>query len=79
MSKRELTVYVASILTTLADLDTDAAESTVYMAMGMDLAKYELVRNILVASGLVTVEGYRIAITEKGKELAEKCSAALAH
>jgi hypothetical protein len=79
MSKEQVMTYVAAILTTLADLGTDCAESTVYMAMGMDLQKYEAIRGLLVASDLVTVRGNRIALTAKGRQTAERCNAVLTH
>ena len=77
MAKREsvLLRYIAAVLTTLAELDTGCPESTVYMAMGMNIHQYGELREVLVGSGLVTVSGHYIELTPKGRELAAKCQA----
>lgn len=72
------TVLVASIVTTLHDLDTDCAESTIYLGMGMDLPAYEKIRQLLVLAGLVTVSGNRISLTSAGKVLASEINSVLA-
>jgi hypothetical protein len=78
MTRNEINVYLAAILTTLHDLNTDCAESTVYLRLGCDFGKYETLRRILVAGGLVTIQDNRISLTTEGHAMAEKCNAALA-
>ena len=78
MSRNELIAYVAAILTTLRDLATDCAESTLYLTVGMDIVKWELLKGVLTGSGLVTISGYRVSLTPKGIETADKCNAVLA-
>lgn len=78
MTKNEIMTLVAAILTTLEEVGTDSAESTIYMALGMDLQKYEQIRGLLLTSKLVTVKCHRIALTAAGKETAQKCNAVLA-
>ncbi len=77
MTKNEIFTFVAAILTTLDEVGTDAAESTIYMALGMDMAKYTSIRDLLVSSKLVTVKGHRISLTPAGRETAQKCNAVL--
>jgi predicted methyltransferase len=81
LTKSQIFATVAAIVTTLDEVESDAAESTISMAMearGMNLSTYYAIRNLMVASGLVTVKGNRIALTEKGRELAKECDKATA-
>ena len=78
MTRNELNARLAAVLTTLAELNTDAAESTIYLALGMDIEKYTVIKSIMTAGDLATVRGNRIALTAKGREIAMKCNAALA-
>lgn len=77
MTKQELYVYIAAILTTLLETDAPAPESSLYLAMGMDLPRYELVRDLMVRLELVTVKSYTMRLTEKGTSMAHECNAAL--
>lgn len=80
MTKEQLTTYVAAILTTALETEPSAfPESMAYLAMGADLSKWQAVKQILVGSGLIEVNGYSIELTTKGRELARRCNAALAH
>lgn len=74
MNKQQIMTYVAGIVTTLHELGTDCAESTIYTAMGMDIGRYEAIRGLMVASDLILVRGHRIALTEKGRTLAANIS-----
>ena len=78
MTRKELTAFIAAILTTLADMDTDCSESTCYIAVGMDMERWQAVRDLIVTAGLVTIKGYRVALTDAGRALADKCNAVLA-
>jgi len=77
MTKQELYAYIAAILTTLLETDAPAPESSLYLAMAMDLQRYELVRDLMVQLKLVTVQSYTVRLTDKGRETAKECSAAL--
>ncbi len=79
MSKQEIITYVAAILATALDTEpTPFPESTAYMAMGMDMSKWETIRSILLGGDMVSIRGNAIALTQHGRELAEKCNAASA-
>lgn len=78
MSKEQLMAYMAAILTALRDVGHDAAESTLYLAVGMDIELWHKLRAVLVGAGLVTVSGYRVALTPKGEATADKCNAVIA-
>lgn len=71
MTKQEANKYLCAILTTLAEVPF-APESSIYLAMGMDLGKWQTIRAILLQAGLATSEGYAMTITAKGRELAAK-------
>lgn len=74
MSKNELLKYIAAIVTTVAETGI-APESSVYMALGMDMSKYQIVRNVMVGAKLITVANYTIRLTDAGKEMADKVNA----
>lgn len=74
MSKNELLKYIAAIVTTVAETEI-APESSVYMALGMDMEKYQIVRNVMVGAKLITVSGNAIRLTDAGKEMADKVNA----
>ncbi len=78
MTKKEIFTDIAAVVTTLADLDTDAPESMLYLAMGSNMERYETIKHLLVVSDLVTVKGHRVALTAKGRETAAKLNEALA-
>lgn len=79
MSKEQVYATVAAILTTLLEVHPQVApESSIYLAMGMDLPAYEGIRNLLVASGLVVVRNHALSLTEKGMKTAKECEAVLA-
>lgn len=76
-SKRGL-VLVAGILSAL--LETGGSpESNLYILCDMDMTRWETIRYILVESGLVTIKGYFVTLTAKGKETAESIDAVLAN
>lgn len=79
MSKAEVYATTAAILTTLLEVHPNPApESSIYLAMGMDISKYEAFRNLLVASQLVTVKHHGMTLTEKGLATARECEAVIA-
>jgi len=71
MNKNEINKYLCVILTTLAEVPY-ASESSIYLAIGADLSKWQTLKVILCSSGLATSEGYAMTITDKGRALAEK-------
>jgi hypothetical protein len=77
MTRNELNSILAAILTTALECQP-CPESMVYIELGSDIAKWETVKEILVAGQLATFENYSIRLTTKGRDLAEKCNAALA-
>jgi predicted transcriptional regulator len=71
----ELTAIVFAIISTAAEFQEEGLPmpaSSVYMACGMDMAKYEKVTQIAVDAGYITKTSEQIFITEKGKELHNK-------
>lgn len=80
MTANELMTAIAAVLTTAAELKAGTAfpESTAYIALGCDMDKWHTVRGTLENAGLITVKGYALSLTAKGRDLAEKCNSALA-
>lgn len=69
----------AAIVTTLFEIGEYApAESTIYLALGMDMGRYERVRGLMVASDLIHVSSNRITLLEKGRRLGEDLNKILA-
>ena len=78
MDKKELIAAVAAVLTTALEVGEPCPESSVYLALGGNMEKWEIVRGILLKGGLITIKGYSIGLTPLGKDTAEKINAALA-
>lgn len=78
MTKAEVYATVAAVLTTLLEVHPDGApETSIYMALGCDMAKYEAIRNLLVGSGLIEVKHNLVSLTDKGMETARECNEVL--
>jgi hypothetical protein len=71
MNKQETNQKLASILTTLHE-EEDAAESTIYLALGCNIENFELLKDLLVKSGMVVSKFNRLSITSLGRTLANK-------
>jgi hypothetical protein len=71
VNKNEANKYLCAILTTLAEVEF-APESMIYLAIGADMHKWEILKAILCSSGLATSDNHAMSITAKGKELATK-------
>ena len=70
MTKNELLAKVIAVLTTLEELGTGTPESMVYLALGMNLATYGQVRDILLRMKWVTIKANYIELTQAGKDKA---------
>ncbi len=77
MSKGQIYARIAAIVSTLAETG-GGPESSIYLALGMDMSLWTMLRAVLVENGLVTISGHWCELTDKGRELAEKCNAVLA-
>ena len=78
MTKQEVYAITAAILTTLLEVHPNPApESSIYLAMGMDINKYGLFRDLLTGNKLVEVKHHGMTLTDKGLELARECEAVI--
>lgn len=86
MNRQEIMVNFAAILTTLRDMETEdkakgaffnlgVPESHIYLGLGMDLPKYELIRDLLLKSEVATRQHDCLRLTDKGRETAGKINA----
>ena len=76
MHTNELKKHIAAILVTA--LETEPAifpETTAYLGMGGDDQAWYAVRNVMVDSGMITLKGNLIKLTEPGRALARKINA----
>lgn len=79
MTRNEMNVRLAAILTTLAEPGLDgAAESMLYLgACGGNMDDWSQVRMILLAANLVEITpSHQVFITETGRAMAKKVEAA---
>lgn len=70
--------YVAAIVTALHEVAQPAPESSIYLALNMDIDLWYRLRSLLTLSKLITVSHHQITLTAKGVKLAEDCNAILA-
>lgn len=76
MDKRQIMTYVAAIVTTLAETG-GGPESSLYLALGGDINKWNDIKGLLVSSGLIVVRSdHWVEITAKGRKLAVDIEAA---
>lgn len=77
MDRNQLAVFVAAILSTLAEFPDGCPESTLYLAVGMDWSAFENVSSILTQNDLIAIQGHWVKPTAKGLALAQEIEAAL--
>lgn len=77
LTKNQINARLAAILTTLAETG-GGPESSIYLALGMDMGLWSMLKGFLLQNGLMTCEGHWCELTGKGASLAEQCNAALA-
>ncbi len=71
MDKNVLLTRIAAIVTTLEETD-GTPESMLYIFCDMNMGDYEVIRNVLVKAGYVTIKGNYVTLTETGREIACK-------
>ena len=76
MTKNLLLTRIAAIVTTL-DETNGSPESMLYIFCEMNMNDYEMIRDILVKAGYVTIKGNYVTLTLEGKETAIKLNAAI--
>ena len=77
MTRKELNVFLAAVLTTANDIQP-CPESSIYLALGCDIDEWQTVKGLLLSAELATFRGYSVTLTDKGRVLAEKCNALVA-
>ena len=78
MTQQEVTVRLAAIISTLAETG-GAPESAGYIACGMDMGAWEVVRGVLTGAKLVTISAHYMRPTQAGRDLAAKLDAVIAN
>jgi len=79
MAREKLNVLLSAVLTTALDTEPSPfPETMAYLAMGSDMSTWETVKQVLIAGQLATFSGHSIRLTDKGRDIARKCNAALA-
>lgn len=72
-----LNADLCAVLTTLAEFPFSPA-SSVYLALGSDMARYELVASVLARAELAEVTTETLTITDNGRDMAAKIQGHLA-
>lgn len=67
---------IAAVIATLADTN-GSSESMLYIFFDMNMDTWTKVRQILVESGLITIKGNFVTLTESGRETAAKLNHAI--
>lgn len=80
MDKQQLLSWIAGILTTLNEVSPNdpIPASSIYLAMGMNMSDYELVRNMMTSAGWISTTPSTIALTQKGRDKAIELEQAMA-
>mgnify|MGYP001488244356 CR=1 FL=1 len=68
MTKTELNQMLCAVLTTLDEVEY-APESSIYLALEIDLGKFDEVKNMLTSAGLVKSYGNAMSITPAGRAM----------
>jgi hypothetical protein len=76
MSRNELNAILAGVLTTAAECQP-CPESMVYLGLGCDMWKWNVVREVLISCKLAMIRDHAITLTKFGREMAAKCNQAL--
>lgn len=76
MTKDMLMARIAAIVTTLADMG-GSPESTLYLALGMDMDAWQTIRGIMLRSGLVNISSHYVTLTDSGKVTADRLNAVI--
>ena len=74
MTNNDLILRVATIVSTLAEID-GSPESMLYVFCNMDMHGYETARDVLLQMELITIESHYVKLTAKGKDVARKINA----
>ena len=78
MDKKQFVASLCAILGTLADCPEGCPESTLYIAVGMDMSVWSPIRNALVTDGFITVaRNHWVTPTPKGIDAGKRLNAAL--
>lgn len=78
MTKTEINIHLAAILTTVAEVGGMSPRTPIYMAMGMNIDAYTLVESLLCRAGLAVATTETLTLTDSGKAMAAKIEADIA-
>ena len=78
MSRNDVNAALCAILTTLREVGEPAPESSIYMALGMDIDKYHALRTIMLNCKLVSLSSHALSLTPEGVAMADKINAHVA-
>lgn len=63
---------IFAVLDTLIEIGKPVPASTIYLAFGSDIQRYEIARKFMVELGLITLVSDQINITKKGRLAIER-------
>lgn len=77
MTRNEINVKLAAIITTVAEVGGMSPRTPIYLAMGMDIDAYTLIESLLTRAGLAVATNETLTLTEAGKAMAAKIEASI--
>jgi hypothetical protein len=77
MSRNELLVKVAAILSTLEETN-GSPESMLYIFCDMNMDKWQYLRSILLSANFIQIRGHFVTLTEDGRIKANTINQAIA-
>jgi predicted transcriptional regulator len=79
MTKELLLLQSLQRALTALDETNGSPESMLYIFCEMNMNDYQMIRDILVKAGFVTIKGNYVTLTSKGKKIAQKLNKHLAN
>lgn len=70
-AEKAVMLEIVAVITTLAEVG-GSAESTLYIALGCDIARWDTLRAVLLGAGLVTISSNDVTLTAKGQQIAAR-------
>jgi predicted transcriptional regulator len=75
MTKDVMLTRIAAIVSSIED---GTPESMLYIFCDMNMDDWQMIRDVLVKAGFVTIKGHYVTLTASGRETARKLNEAIA-
>lgn len=75
MTQREALLFVAAVLSTLVEAGSGMPESTGYLALGMNLDDWQLIKRVMIEAGYINVQNHYVTLTAAGRVKGDEINA----